>query len=77
MKKIIISVTVILILCGCDRKSSSTYSGDDYRISIYTDSKTCVEYLEYLSGYGGGLSVRYNANGTIKLNKECLNEKDN
>jgi hypothetical protein len=43
---------------------------------IYTDSKTCVEYLEYYEYQAGGLTVRYNADGTIKLNKECMEARN-
>lgn len=73
MKKIILLLIPILLLCGCESNTKS--SRDDYTISIYTDSVTCVEYLKYCSGYKGGLSVRYNQDGTIKLNKQCLEEK--
>lgn len=70
MKKIIIFLVGILLLCGC--QSNTQDSNDDYTISIYTDSETCVEYLKYAVGYKGGLSVRYNQDGTLKLNEQCL-----
>lgn len=69
--KIVIPVIVILLLCGCN--SNTRNSADDFYIGFYTDSKTCVEYIK---DYGHGITVRYNTNGTIKLNMECLNEKD-
>lgn len=71
--KIIVLVIMILTMCGC--KSNSVSSGDDFAIDIYTDSKTCVEYLKYNAGYKGGLTVRYNTDGTIKLNKDCMEVK--
>lgn len=72
MKKIIIFLVGILLLCGC--QSNTQDSNDDYTISIYTDSETCVEYLKYAVGYKGGLSVRYNQDGTLKLNEQCVKE---
>lgn len=71
--KIIVLVIIILMICGCENNTVS--SDDDFRIDVYTDSKTCVEYLEYYEYQAGGLTVRYNADGTIKLNKECMEAK--
>ena len=72
--KIIVLVIMILMMCGCENNTVS--SDDDFEIDIYTDSKTCVEYLKYCAGYRGGLSVRYNTDGTIKLNKDCMEAKN-
>lgn len=72
--KIIVLVIMILMVCGCE--SNSVSSDDDFEIDIYTDSKTCVEYLEYNGLDRGGLTVRYNADGTIKLNKDCLEARN-
>lgn len=71
--KVIVLIIMILMLCGCE--SNSKTSKDDYAIWFYTDSETCVEYVEYGTGYGKGLSVRYNTDGTIRLNEECINGK--
>ncbi len=73
MKKMLIIPLIVIMLCGCDSNTKS--SEDDYTISIYTDSETCVEYLKYHSGYQGGITERYNQNGTLKINKECLESK--
>lgn len=87
MKKILISLVALILLCGCEVQESSNEDveknkydyNQDNNISFYTDYKTCVEYLvlSKRKGYGGmgGLSVRYNADGTIKVNKQCLKEK--
>ena len=86
--KILLAVITIFLACGCEFEESESTNKYDYNkydynlnnnISSYTDYKTCVEYLvlsqwEYRAGMGG-LSVRYNADGTIKVNKECLKEK--
>ena len=81
--KILLVVITIFLACGCEFEESDSTNKYDYNlnnnISSYTDYKTCVEYLVLSEkrGYGGmgGLSVRYNADGTIKVNKECLKEK--
>lgn len=72
--KIIVLVIMILMMCGC--KSNTVSSDDDFEIDIYTDSKTCVEYLEYYEYQAGGLTVRYNTDGTIKLNKDCMEARN-
>jgi hypothetical protein len=72
--KIVVLVIMVLMLCGCE--SNTVKSKDDFWISFYTDSVTCVEYLKYDDGYSGGLSVRYNTDGTIKLNKECMEARN-
>lgn len=72
--KMIVLVIMILMMCGCENNTVS--SDDDFNIVIYTDSKTCVEYLEYYEYQAGGLTVRYNTDGTIKLNKECMEAKN-
>lgn len=79
MNKKILFILTLPLLTGC---TNSNYY--DYRVSdeglnelyIDYDKETCVEYIEYNGMYKGGLSVRYNADGTIKLNKECLERKD-
>ena len=85
--KILLAIITIFIACGCELVGYETTNEEvnnyDYNqdndISVYVDYKTCVEYLK-LSQWSfragaGGLSVRYNADGTIKVNKECLKEK--
>lgn len=72
--KVMVLIIMILMICGCE--SNSVSSSDDFQIDIYTDSKTCVEYLEYNGLDRGGLSVRYNTDGTIKLNKDCMEAKN-
>ena len=78
--KIIIPIIILLLLCGCSR---ADYNEKRISENIYNelyatyDKETCVEYIEYDGLKKGGLSVRYNTDGTIKLNKECLNGKDN
>lgn len=70
-KKLLILGTLLLFcLTGCE--SNSKDSEDDYTIMFYTDSETCVEYIKYVSINKGGITPRFNADGTLKLDEECL-----
>ena len=77
--KVIVLIIMILMMCGCSRED---YNEKRVSENIYNelystyDTETCVEYLEYSGLKKGGLSVRYNTDGTIKLNKDCLEAKD-
>ena len=48
--------------------SRTTYDtqGTTY-VSVIVDRETGVNYIFYKSGYGGGLSTRYNADGTLYI----------
>lgn len=78
MKKICLMLFVTIILSGCSgevehkekSRLSTIYNG--YSLSVNVDNNTCVEYLE---GYHSGVSVMYNADGTIRLNEECINRR--
>lgn len=81
MKKIILLAITLLMLTGCnieakEQERKTKYIQNYSCYSIITDKETCVQYVEF-GGYrnGGGMSVMYNADGTIKLNEECLNDK--
>ena len=83
MKKLLaIILTMAMVLCaaGCSGTeeetcqsekqpfSRTTYdmTGTTY-VSIIVDQETGVNYVFYKSGYGGGLSPRYNADGTLYI----------
>ena len=79
MKKIILIIMGVLLLTGCDfieNENEKKYIQDSSCYYTVIDKISCVEYIKYSCGYQGGLSVRYNANGTIKTNEECLNENN-
>ena len=40
---------------------------DHEYVSVIVDHETGVNYVFYKSGYGGGLSPRYNADGTLYI----------
>ena len=68
MKKIIaiivISALLVLMMCGWKFKSVKI------PINIWIDTETGVEYVIYGDGARGGICPRYNADGTLRVNKE-------
>ena len=70
-KKLIICVLVILTLfTGCEVRDKDTVEKTtvNYDIEDYRDPETGVHYLIYINYYQGGMSVRYNSDGTIMVN---------
>lgn len=77
MKKIILLIISILLLCGCESSPTSKYSDkvEFQGFYLYVDSETCVEYYVNNGSYNvGNVNPRYNQDGTLKLNKECLKD---
>ena len=78
MKKMIILIIAILLLCGCENKNDNKYSEKPTVAKffyIYTDEDTCVEYFVSHGTYNiGNVTPRYNQDGTLKLNKQCLRD---
>lgn len=77
---IIIFIIALFCLCGCESTPTSEYSDkvDFQEFYLYVDDETCVEY--YVSnGYSnyGNVNPRYNQDGTLKLNKQCLKDLKN
>lgn len=66
MKKLVILIIPIILLCGCDSDE------DGVIYNKYVDKDNCVMYL---SRYQGGITPMYNSDGSLKLNKKCLEEK--
>ena len=82
MKKLLaIILTMAMVLCaaGCSGTeeetcqaekqpfSRTTYDMQETYVSVIVDHETGVNYVFYKSGYGGGLSPRYNADGTLYI----------
>lgn len=83
MRKLLaIILTIALVLCalGCSKAeaensqgekppfSRATYDiGSTTYITVIVDHETGVNYIFYKSGYGGGLSPRYNPDGTLYI----------
>lgn len=79
MKKILISLVVLILLCGCEVEEDKEKNGiervNSY-FNIYVDKSTCLEYFVSGGYYNeGNVFPRYNANGKIRTNKKCLEEK--
>lgn len=86
----IILLTSILLITGCSIETQestcsietqeSTQNESSYlknRIKTFVDKETCVEYFVSNGYYNQGeVTVKYNADGTLKINKKCL-EEDN
>lgn len=72
MKKIIILIIGILLLCGCE----TTQQKIEKDIEIYIDKGTCVEYFINYTYMGYTvITPKYDKNGNIKINKQCLEEQ--
>ena len=66
----------IVLLSGCTTFAGGNIddktwhvSNMNYEVFEVTDPQTGVHYLFFNSGYGGGVTVMYNADGTIKADK--------
>lgn len=67
---VIIMLLLTFTLIGCDYTGEPIEPTANNKYAVkqeYIDPDTGVHYLYYGSGYGGGLSVRYNADGTIMV----------
>ncbi len=60
---IILSIFAIFAFTGCEDSGISTSKSDTLR--VVCDNEKGVEYMGYRSGNGGGLSLRYNNDGSI------------
>lgn len=65
---LILIAVMTLLMCGCERSRESN-SGDFY-VEFYVDPETKVEYVLYNNTYAGGLSPRYNADGSLYIQGE-------
>ena len=66
MKKLLTILTIFL-LCGCVPKNTKVKEesfgrGDFY---IYCDKKYGVEYIQWVYGYVGGITIRMDENGDV------------
>ena len=67
--KALVIALLAITLVGCKSISEQTtveqYNVAGTSIDYYTDPDTGVCYLIYDGGYDGGITVRYNADGSI------------
>lgn len=71
MKKLVVILMVwcsLLVGCDADFKKIEGNKTDD--IQVYVDPETGVNYLIYDGGYDGGITVRYNADGSIMVTEK-------
>jgi len=73
MKKILLSLTALtalLLLTGCQetvrQRTEASAIDVSYGVNVYCDKVTNVEYLIYKEYRAGGLTPRYNLDGTLK-----------
>lgn len=68
MKKILVVVlsVAMLMLCGCERDEVANPNEDtgSIHVNTFVDKATGVNYYTYNRGYGGGMTLRVNADGT-------------
>lgn len=64
MKKLIILIIPILLLCGCSEKVDDK-SSSSWGYWTYCDKEYGVEYIIYGMGYQGGITVRLDENGNV------------
>lgn len=80
--KLLIIPVAALLLCGCDEKPIEEVKSEQYeyymqgseKFKFYVDKQTCVEYIEFSSGYSKHITPRLNADGTLIINEICINE---
>ena len=71
MKKLIVILMVLCsLLVGCDTDFKEVEGNKTDDIQVYVDPETGVNYLIYDGGYDGGITVRYNADGSIMVTEK-------
>jgi len=66
MKKIIILIIMILLLCGCENdKELKIDNGNDSCFQTMCDEQYGVEYIRDTCVYMGGITVRFDENGNV------------
>ncbi len=69
--KILTLATLGFLLMGCERVDEQTTVEERNTVGVainyYIDPDTGVCYLIYDGGYDGGITVRYNADGSIMV----------
>lgn len=65
MKKIILLIIPILLLCGCDEEPYDEVDGKDSYLTTYCDKEYGVEYIRDSGLRRGGITVRLDENGNV------------
>ena len=84
LKHILIVVCVVILVCasaGCitveedgalPDKHIQNYRYGSYCVFVYVDEYTGVEYLIFSDSRKGGITPRYNPDGTLNINEEFM-----
>ena len=82
MKKLLLLLLPVLLVTGCSIETQANAETeyqeqeiDSSQMYIYTDEKTCAEYIVFQGAYKGGITPRLDTDETIILNDECLSKK--
>ena len=71
MKKLIVILMVwCSLLVGCDNDFKKVDGNKTDNIQVYVDPETGVNYLIYADYKSGGITVRYNADGSIMVTEK-------
>lgn len=71
MKKLVVILMVwCSLLVGCSTDFKKVDGNKTNEIQIYVDPETGVNYLIYQDYNKGGITVRYNADGSIMVTKK-------
>lgn len=74
-KTVILVLIAILTLTGCTNEANEYNPNISDYYYIHIDKETCVEYfVSFGSNNLGNFNPRYNTDGTLKINKECINK---
>ena len=63
-----LAFSVIATLTACNKSEESGLK-QTTSVREYIDQETGVHYLVYCAGYKGGITVRYNADGSLYTTK--------
>lgn len=76
MKKFIAIFAILcMFLVGCSSDLEHIDGNDTNYVVVYVDPETGVNYLVFQKGYRGGITVRYNADGSIMVTEKEGEEK--
>ena len=71
MKKLVVILMLwCSLLVGCDTDFEKVDGNKTNSIKVYVDPETGVNYLIYDDPYRGGITVRYNADGSIMVTEK-------
>lgn len=71
MKKLVVILMVwCSLLVGCSTDFEKVEGNKTNEIQVYVDPETGVNYLIYEAYNKGGITVRYNADGSIMVTKK-------